>query len=221
MIAKRLPPLREGERLDQPTFHERYEAMPPGTRAELIGGVVYMPSPLGRPHGRTQRHLSGWLYKYECATPGTEGYDDTTTILGDDSEPQPDSSLLILSPKHGQTRDVDNYIGGAPEFIGEVAASSRDIDLGAKKEDYEKAGVKEYVVVAVEEKRVFWFVRRQGKFEELAPGADAIYRSEVFPGLWLDAAALLRRDKTRVNEVLQQGLATPEHAQFVKKLAGS
>lgn len=221
MIAKRLPPLREGERLDQPEFHARYEAMPPGTRAELIGGIVYMPSPLKRPHGHTQRCFSWWLGQYEAATPGTEGYDDTTTILGDESEPQPDSSLLILSPKHGQTRDVDDYIVGAPEFIGEVAASSRSIDLGAKKEDYEKAGVKEYVVVDIENQRMFWFVRRRGKFEELAPSADGIYRSEVFPGLWLDPTALLRNDKTRLNEVLQQGLATPEHAVFVKKLAGS
>ncbi len=28
--------LVEGQRLDQPTFHALYEAMPPGTRAELI-----------------------------------------------------------------------------------------------------------------------------------------------------------------------------------------
>ncbi len=33
-----IPPLRDGERLDRATFHERYEAMPPETRAELIGG---------------------------------------------------------------------------------------------------------------------------------------------------------------------------------------
>ena len=30
--------LIEGQRLDQTTFHALYEAMPPGTRAELVGG---------------------------------------------------------------------------------------------------------------------------------------------------------------------------------------
>lgn len=40
-----------GRRLDQPTYHALYEAMPPGTRAELIGGVVCMPSPVGRGRG--------------------------------------------------------------------------------------------------------------------------------------------------------------------------
>jgi hypothetical protein len=44
--------LVEGQRLDQPTFHTLYTAMPPGTRAELIDGLVYMPSPVGRAHGR-------------------------------------------------------------------------------------------------------------------------------------------------------------------------
>lgn len=218
MIAKRLPPLREGERLDQPTFHARYEAMPPGTRAELIGGVVYMPSPLKRPHGGTHLVLGWWLVEYQSATPGVKGYDNATAIMGEESEPQPDSCLLILRPGLGQTHG-DDYIVGSPEFIGEISASSRDIDLGARKKDYEKAGVKEYVVVAVEEKRVYWFVHRQGKFEELAPSADGIYRSEVFPGLWLDPAALLGDDTNRLKSVLQQGIATPEHAEFVAKLA--
>jgi hypothetical protein len=44
--------LIEGQRLDQPTFHALYEAMPAGTRAELINGVVFMPSPVGPAHGR-------------------------------------------------------------------------------------------------------------------------------------------------------------------------
>ena len=40
----------------------------------------------------------------------------------------------------------------------------------------------------------------------------------VFPGLWLDAAALIRGDLPQVMLVLQQGLASPEHAAFVARL---
>jgi hypothetical protein len=36
----KMPPLEPGDRLDQKTFHERYEAMPEHVKAELIGGVV-------------------------------------------------------------------------------------------------------------------------------------------------------------------------------------
>src|SRR5947209_3661961 len=56
--------LVEGEHLDQPEFHQRYEGMPPGTRAELIGGVVYVPSPLRFAHGVAQVPVIVWLSYY-------------------------------------------------------------------------------------------------------------------------------------------------------------
>ena len=46
-------------------------------------------------------------------------------------------------------------------------------------------------------------------------------RSEAFPGLWLDPAALLAGDLPRALAVLQQGIATPEHASFVASLRQS
>jgi hypothetical protein len=48
--------------------------------------------------------------------------------------------------------------------------------------------------------------------------ADGIFRSRVFPGLWLDADAVLANQRKRVLAILEQGLATPEHASFVAKL---
>ena len=50
-----VPPLEPGDHLTRDTFHARYEAMPPGVKAELIGGIVYMPSPTRRAHGRHPR----------------------------------------------------------------------------------------------------------------------------------------------------------------------
>lgn len=216
-----IPPLENGDHLNQKTFHERYEAMPEGTRAELIGGIVYMSSPLKRPHGKMHMRVSRWLLEYEEATPGTEGFDNATIILGEESEPQPDLCLLIAHAERGQTSEEDEYIVGAPELIIEIASSTESIDLHRKRRDYEKAGVREYVVVLVRQARVSWFISRNRQFEELPLGADGIYRSEVFPGLWLDPAALLRLDGPRLREVLQQGVATPEHAAFVARLGAT
>ena len=121
---------RQGERLDQKTFHERYKAMPPGVRAELIGGVVYMPSPLKSRHGRSHQRMNIWLGLYHLATAGTDILDNATSILSESSEPQPDAALGILPECGGQTHDDDEgYPTGAPELIMEVALSSAAYDL--------------------------------------------------------------------------------------------
>jgi Uma2 family endonuclease len=214
-----LPPLVPGERLDQKTFHARYQAMPPDTRAELIEGIVYMPSPLKLPHSRKHGRLMHFLYEYQDATPGTEAHDNATAIMGDESEPQPDGCLLIVPAYGGQTREEDDYMVGAPEFVSEVAFSTADVDLHAKLRDYERAGVKEYVVVVLKQNKLFWFRSRQAKFLPVEPDRDGIFRSQVFPGLWLDPEALLRQDVKRLKTVLREGLASAEHKAFVAELA--
>jgi Uma2 family endonuclease len=217
---KTLPPLVAGESLDQPTFHERYEAMPPETRAELVDGVVYMPSPMRRDHGKQSRFVSGWLFHYETRTPGVEGGDGSTVKLHRKGEPQPDHILLILPAFGGRSGvDEEDYLTGGPELIVEIARSSRHYDLNEKKADYERAGVQEYLVIELVPDRIHWFVRRGDQFEDLPPGPDGIYRSEVFPGLWLDPVALFSGDRRRLLRVLNRGLATPEHAAFVARLS--
>jgi Uma2 family endonuclease len=217
--SKILPPLVAGQALDQPTFHERYAAMPPETRAELVGGVVYMPSPMRLDHGDTGRMISGWLDRYQRFTPGLKGADAATVKLDSGGEPQPDDFLHIPAALGGQANvDADGYLTGAPELIAEIARSSRYYDLNAKKADYERAGVVEYVVITLDPNSVHWFIRRGGHFEELFPGPDGVYRSQVFPGLWLDARAIFAEDRERRDEVLEQGVKTPTHAEFVANL---
>lgn len=214
-----LPLLESGDHLDQATFHALYKATPPAFRAELIGGVVIVSSPLGPAHGAYHALVMGWLTNYWVATPGTQARDNTTAILGESSEPQPDGALIIEPACGGRTGlSEDGYAAGPPELIVEVASSSASIDLHAKRDDYEQAGVLEYVVVVLRQRRLRWFAWRDGAYQELSADADGIYRSRVFPGLWLHADALLRLDGAQVMEVLRQGLATPEHVAFVQLL---
>ena len=127
----------------------------------------------------------------------------------------------MIEPECGGQISVDEegYCRGAPELVVEIARATRYYDLNRKKADYERAGVQEYVVVELDPDRIHWFVRRGDRFEEMRPGRDGIYRSKVFPGLWLDAEALFRRDRARRDEVLEQGIASPPHAAFVARLA--
>jgi len=218
-VQQHIPPLEAGDHVDQPTFHERYKAMPSAFRAELIAGVVIVPSPLSPGHGFYHALVMGWLVNYGIATPGTKAGDNMTTILGETSEPQPDGALIIDPASGGQTGlSEDGYLAGPPELIVEVASSSASIDLHAKRRDYEQAGVLEYVVVVLRQGVIRWFVLQDGTYQELSADADGIFRSRVFPGLWLHANALLQLDGVTVMDVLRQGLATPEHAAFVQRL---
>jgi Uma2 family endonuclease len=217
-----LPPLEAGQRLDQPTFHARYEAMPPSTRAELIGGVVHMPSPLRTDHGDESFRVAYWLGHYRRYTRGLRGAGNVTAILGDFGEPQPDCTLRIPEALGGLTRiNEDGYLTGPPELVVEVARSSRKIDLGKKKTDYRRAGVPDYIVIELDPDRVHWFLLRQGRYVGNPPGRDGIFRSQNFPGLWLDAAAFFADDFDTLCAVLDRGLATPEHAAFAARLAGA
>ena len=218
-----VPPLENGDRLTRAEFERRYEAMPHLKKAELVEGVVHMPSPVRqRRHSRPNNHLGAWLAVYEAATPGTESGNNGTTRLDVDNEPQPDGFLFILPECGGQARiSEDDYIEGAPELIGEIAASSVSIDLHLKFHVYRRNQVREYIVWRVLDNELDWFINREGQFLRLVPGPEGILRSETFPGLWLDPAALVRGDLARVLAVLRDGLKAPEHAAFVARLGQS
>src|SRR5271165_5724655 len=136
-------PLVAGQRLDQATFHERYEQMPAGTRAELINGVVHMPSPVGPERGRATIPAHVWLSYYQENTPGVDVLDNASTVLDVRREPQPNVQLRILPEYGGRTQADRRFVRGVPELIVEVSHTTRYTDLGPKFDDYERAGVLE------------------------------------------------------------------------------
>jgi hypothetical protein len=212
-------PLENGDHLTRDEFERRYDAMPGLNKAELIEGVVYMPSPVRAVgHGVEHTALLTWLGNYWAATPGTLPADNSTVRLDLDNVPQPDA-LLMIQPTHGgQARINDGYIEDAPELVAEVAASSVSIDLHLKLRVYRRSSVREYIVWRVLDRALDWFVLHQGQYVRLSPEADGTLHSPTFPGLWLDSQALIQLQMPRVLEVLQQGIASPEHTAFVAQL---
>ncbi len=217
--AIRIPALQTGDRLTRDEFERRYSAMQNVKKAELIEGVVYRPSPVcNEDHGAPHFDLIGWLFWYRMQTPGVQGGDNSTLRLDLDNEPQPDAFLRILPASGGQTRDEQGFIAGAPELVAEIAASSVSYDLHVKLNVYRRNGVREYLVWRTQDNVMDWFVLRGGQYDRLSPADDGVYRSEVFPGLWLDPVALLSGNLTRVFEVARQGTASAEHAEFVARM---
>ncbi len=178
-----------------------------------------MPSPVThKSHGSPHLRLGTWVGMYWAATPGVDGGDNSTIRLDWENEPQPNVMLRILPRCGGRSRNDGEYIGGPPELIAEVAASSASYDLHDKLHAYQRNGVCEYLVWRVGDAVLDWFALREGRFERLPLTDTGHFHSEVFPGLWLDPAAMVRGDFVQVIAVLQQGLASPEHAAFVTQL---
>ncbi len=214
-----VPPLQNGDRLTAEEFERRFDAMPGLKKAELINGVVYMPPPVTLDdHGGPHFDVIAWLGTYRLATPGVRGGDNTTLRLPLQNRPQPDACLFIEPHLGGRVRIEDRYIVGGPELAAEVAATSENYDLHDKLDVYRQNGVQEYVVWRVFDREIDWFVLRGEKYERLPLGSDGLYKSEVFPGLWLDPAALIGGDMMRLSQAASQGIASPEHAEFVARL---
>ncbi len=213
-----VPPLVAGDHLTRDEFERRYRAMSQVKKAELIEGVVYMPSPVSIDHGDRHMDLALWLRTYALHTASVRCSGDATARLDQINEPQPDIHLRIEATHGGQSKiGEDRFLVGAPELVAEVAISSVSIDMHSKLQVYRRHGVREYVVWRVADKAIDWFILNEGRFDPL-PKADNLYKSRVFPGLWLDDQAMLAGDLPKVLAVLQQGLTTPEHAEFVKRL---
>jgi Uma2 family endonuclease len=215
-----LPILESGDHLTRQEFERRYQAMPQIKKAELIEGVVYLASPVrANRHGRPHSQIVGWLLVYEAATPGVYLADNTTVRLDADNEPQPDA-LLRIEPEVGGTSRIseDDYVEGTPELVAEIAASSASYDLNDKLNAYRRNGVKEYIVWQMYENCLNWLSLQEGRYVPLQPDEAGVIRSSIFPGLWLAVNALQEGDLAQVLAVLQQGLQTAEHLEFVERL---
>ncbi len=212
------PLLTAGDNLTRDEFMRLWQLNPRIKKAELIGGIVYMPSPLSWDHGVADGYCGAWLVNYHVATPGTDTGQNATTFLLEDV-PQPDGCLRILPDCGGASWLEDGYVAGFPELLLEVCRSSTAYDLHQKLKLYQKAGVKEYLAVLLKEKEIRWHALKNKKYQLLQPGADGIWRLRVFPGLWLDGEALLKSNIRRVLAKLQEGLESTEHKAFVEKLS--
>lgn len=215
-----IPPLQAGDFLTRAEFERRYHNHPELKKAELIEGIVYMPSPVNAAyHGDPHFNLIGWLGVYRANVPGLFGSDNATLRLDNLNEPQPDI-LLRLDLEHGGRSNLDEegYLEGPVEFVAEVAASSASYDMNQKKAVYARHGIREYLVILTHERRVVWFVLRDGLYEPLQPDSEGILCSETLPGLWFNAPAFWRGDLATMIATVQQGIATPQHEAFVESL---
>ncbi|MBI4747240.1 MAG: Uma2 family endonuclease [Acidobacteria bacterium] len=209
--------LETGDRLTRHEFEARYHAMPDVKKAELIEGIVYMPSPTRfKSHAKPHALMMGLLFAYASQTPGVEIADNASVRLDPDNEVQPDALLFLSSDFGGRVKiSQDDYLEGAPELILEVAASSVSYDLHDKIKIYRRNQVFEYVIWRVLDQAIDWFILENEVYQPL-PNDNGMFRSRQFPGLWIDAQNLLAGNAAQALDVLNRGLASDEHRALVE-----
>jgi Uma2 family endonuclease len=190
--------LESGDRLTRAEFHRRYCARPDLKKAELVNGVVYVPSPLrSRQHGQPHGLVVLWLGTFCARHPELLLDDNSTVFLDDNTEVQPDA--FIWRPQPGGPRLTDDgYVEGAPQLVVEVAASTASYDLHDKMEAYRRNGVREYVAWRVVDGAIDWFRLRDGTYVRLEPDAEGVIESEEYPGLRMHVPSMLAGNRADV-----------------------
>ena len=194
--------LETGDCLSREEFHRRYLARPDLKKAELVDGVVYVPSPVSLdPHGERHVFVITWLGVYLATNPGLRAGDNATVFLRGGHEVQPDA--FLWQPVGSRARlTADGYLDGPPQLIVEVAASSVSYDLHHKA--YRRNGVPEYVVWRVLDQAIDWFRLEDGQYVPVEPDADGLIESEQFPGLRLHVPSMLAGDLAGVLAAVRQ-----------------
>ena len=214
-LSSQIRPLTNGDRLSLAEFKRLYAIHTKIRKAELLEGVVYMASPPYFPHAQAQALAISWLFSYHCQTPNTLVTGRQSVELDADNEVQPDALMWIK----GDVALTDSgLVVGAPNLVVEVAASTVSYDLGVKKNVYRRNGVQEYLVFAAYEQEVFWFSLHEGTYRTIEPEQHGIYKSQRFPGLWLDSAAFWQNDTAKLLATLNNGLQSDSHSTFLTLL---
>ncbi|MGE3074927.1 MAG: Uma2 family endonuclease [Dehalococcoidia bacterium] len=199
--AKRLAPeLENGAVMTREEFHEAYADCEGLRRAELVEGVVFMPSPVRyESHDKPAALIRGWLFSYSLKHPETETGGEASLLLGQ-SEVQPDAFLMRTG---SVPSDEDGYLTGAPQLVVEIAASSKSRDLHSKMDIYRRHGVAEYIVWRTVEGAIDWFRSVDGQFQRVQPDKVGVIESAIFPGLRLSIPRALAMDSPGLVELLR------------------
>ena len=205
--------LAPGDRMDLKEFLYRWERAPELKFAELIDGLVYMPSPVSVSHSEFD-FLAQTVFGYYRLRSGICAALTNPTWLMLESAPQPDLAISLNAEYGGKLKVTSRDLAsGLPELIVEVCRSSRSYDVGPKLALYERAGVPEYLAILVEERRFEWRILIQDRYR-LLEAADGIFRSRTLPGLWIEERAFWSGDGTRLLAVLDEGMQSEEFLDF-------
>lgn len=111
--------------------------------------------------------------------------------------------ILFVSNKN-LPRLKQNYLAGPADLVVEIISpGSGATDRGAKFDEYEKGGVREYWLIDPLRGQAQFYQRSRGMVRLIEIGSNGIYRSAVLKGLWLNVDWLFAKHRPKVVDVLK------------------
>lgn len=129
-------------------------------------------------------------------------------ILGGKSSRQPD--VFFVHQSHLARLNEDRLDGPADIAIELVSDSSTRLDRDEKYEEYQEAGIPEYIIIDARPRRQrveYYRLGDDGQYLPVLPDSAGRYHSSVLPGFWLDPAWLQRDKLSDEAELVQQMIA--------------
>jgi Uma2 family endonuclease len=183
---------------------------PEDRKAELIDGVMVMPSPPLVAHERLFRFLFHLLSSFVEELDSGEVLGSRTAVMLDiEQAPEPDiffvakERLGIIQPKG---------VFGAPDMVIEIlSAGTVQNDRGPKFRAYEYAGVRElWLIDPYGPAGTEFFQLMDGRFAPVMPDENGRVHAMAIPGFWIDVNWLWPGDRfIPVRQALAQILAEP------------
>ncbi len=123
---------------------------------------------------------------------------------------------LLAQVNHGARKQCEpdaryQCFCGPPNFVFDVWAESDRSEYEARREQFQSAGVVEYVVWFDEAPLPIWNRLVDGRFEEVTSDREGMIESKALPGLWIPIESLRARDWWGVMARISQGITRREH----------
>jgi len=174
---------------DRMTVDEFFDVAPEDRKAELIDGVLIVPSPATTPHERLQVFLLTTLHIFVHQRNLGEVLGSRTALRMGVPYHAYEPDILFVSRERADIVQKDG-IHGVPDLVVEVLSqSTRTLDEGIKRHTYASAGVRELWLIDPEGEDQSHFYQRRHPEGALAETQmqQGVLESLVIPGFMLRA----------------------------------
>jgi len=171
-----------GMRLSREEFAEAQYDEP--WRYERVNGRLIVMAPAGPDHQKPNNRIRSFLGAYELAHPEIVDYvfSEAWICAPDETDRIADIGVFLMV-SHEKATDPDRV----PELVFETVSGGgedRKRDYVDKRAEYQRIGVKEYVIVDRFERRLTVFQRSRGRLAKKTElGPSDVYSSPLLPGL--------------------------------------